>query len=514
MEASLPYHCEDYQPPYSCGFFFQRTDSTHACQYGQPHQAFVDWRSHFLHNSESRFYVPAYRYSQPQRWWPVRRGIPAGYTMRHMSPPAVTRCVSSLSSEVIAESQHSASSQQTRAAQLVCNVSARQADGCHFCPTHPTTLSERRLLEWLDCGLLDHSDQNTTVLRSDRVCRSLVDTSQRPAVLNDAVCMYIDYLTRDNDRVIGDFSVVAGGRRLDTALSTIVTDQLYRDVFCQPSSFPTSRFREWLQLYSVDLEITDPEGRKLTQATFPGCGCEAHQVAHNLTAYPQSSASRSTGMSWSQSGLGASSMTVPDQPSLGAHEVFGTRSRGGRRRCGRRPGRSRGAKRKSDWETNATSHRPSTGQSDQSDVRRSLSSTVDSECDDDSAVVEFLASLQSDAVKRRCRQQELATQQFISPDINPHSQNKVIEEVVDEFQLDESAVLRCDDHLQHVVPAGPLNILPQSSMNVSFPTLTKRQVTNEHFLVASSSSVGDRRCTLPLKMVDDPSDVVEKSSEQ
>jgi len=407
---------------------------------------------------------------------------------------------------------------------LVCSLSAGQAGGYDSSSTHSkylNTLNERQFLKWLDCGLSEHSDQNVPVFHSDHICRSLVDISQRPAALKDAICMYIDYLTRDNDRLIGDFSAVAGDRHLDTALSTVVNDQLYRDVFCQPSSFPTSRFREWLQIYSVDLEITDPEGRKLTEATFPGCGCQAHQAAYvnNYTDY-RDSKSLSSAVSCSHSDLAAST-TTSRWPVLHAHQMYGTQSRRGRGRCARRRGRGRGANRKSRREYSAASHRPTTGQSQliTSDVSRWSLSTVDTECNDDSAVVEFLASLQSDAVKRRSRQQELASQQrtsqISSHDVNSHNQIKVIEEVIDdEFQLDESGVPHYQD--QQVLTSGTFNILPPSSMNVSLPALTKRQSTDEHFLPASSPAVSDHCCTLPVKVVDieDTSDVVGKSSEQ
>jgi len=505
--ASLP--C--YLPPYS----FQQTDNTYSA-HAQRHQALVDCDYHALHRSSSsaqspylHFYVPAYRFLQPKRGLQLPRG---GHTVVNMSPPAVTRCVSTMSSPFIGDCYRrqdasSSSSHDKCAAELVCSLSAGRAGGHDICSTHQnyvdtTMLNERRFLKWMDCGLLEYSDQNLPVLRSDHICRSLIDTSQRPSALNDAICMYIDYLTRDNESVIGDFSAVAGDRHLDTALTTIVNDQLYRDVFCQPSSFPTSRFREWLQIYSVDLEITDPEGRKLTEATFPGCGCQAHQAAYvnNCSVYQDSRSlsSQSTTESCSQSDLATSSITtVPRRPVLEAHQMYATQSREGRGRCARRPGRGRGPKRKSCWEYSdcAVSHHPALGQSHviTSDVPRWSLSSVDTQCNDDSAVVEFLASLQSDAVKRRSRQQELALQQLTSRvsshDVNSHSQIKVIEEIVDdEFQLDESGMPHCHDHQQQVLASGTLNIPPQSSVNVSF----KRQSTHEHLLPVSYPAVNDR----------------------
>jgi len=556
METSLPYHYQDYQQPYSCGFFFQQKDTTyntHAYQYPEHHPGLVDWHSpsHYLslHGLSSsrptrtklspclRFHMPAYRYSQPQRaGWRGRRGRPAVHTITNMSPPSLTRCVSTLSSPFIADRQltgtHYTSSYLSSshaAADLACVVSAGQPASYDACSTHPnylntSTMSAHGFLKWLDCSLLDHPDQDVPVSGSDHICRSLIDTSHRPSALNDAICMYIDYLSRDNDRVIGEFSTVNGDRPQDATFSTMVNDQLYRDVFCQPSSFPTSRFREWLQLYSVDLEITDPDGRKLTEATFPGCGCKAHQVAdrpmNDLTSYRSNqslSTSQNTGVSWSQSDLGVAAVTVPRLPVLyrrSAHEMCDTRGRRGRGRCARRPGRGRGARRKSESEYNALSYHKSTGQRQKltDDVPCASLSTVDTECDDDSDVVEFLASLQSDAVKRRCRQQELESQQVNSHDVESQGQDKVIEEVVDdEFQVDDSGVARCQDHQKQVVTAEPINILPESYMNG-----TKPHFTNEPFLAVSFPAVGDRCCSVPVKVVnvDDPGDVVGKSSEQ
>jgi len=510
MQTSLPYYQQDYQQPYSCGFHVQQTHNTYnplACHYPQPRPVLVDWPGLALYNPSGshanlsprlRFHMPAYRCTQ--RGWRGRRG-----TITSLSPPAVARSVTTLSSPFTDDLQLSgthcaaASSSQERRAQS----STRP---------NPTSLSAHPLLNWLNCGLLEQPGRDVPVLSSDHICRSLVDTSQQPAALNDAICMYIDYLTRDNDRVIGELSVLAGDHRLDTALSTMVNDQLYRDVFCQPSSFPTSRFREWLQIYSVDLEITDPEGRRLTQATFPGCGCEVHQVAdrmmNDLTACQHNasmSASQNTGASWSQSSLqaeqGQPAVTVPRQPALystNTRELCAlARSRRGRGRgrCGRGSGRGRAARRKSETEYNAVSYRQC--QQTASDVRRASSST---ECNDDCAVVEFLASLQSDAVKRRCRQQQ---HQLAVHDAMSHGQDKVIEEVVDD-EIDVGEPPR-----SQIVPAQPLNILPPS-------TLTDSHFTDQDFLPLSSPAVFDRCCSVPVKVadVDDPSDVIGKSSEQ
>jgi len=76
------------------------------------------------------------------------------------------------------------------------------------------TSSEHQSLKCMDYDNASHHSYLCMppgpVPHSDDICRSLVDTSQHPTALNDAICMYIDYLTRDNDRVTGDFPTALG----------------------------------------------------------------------------------------------------------------------------------------------------------------------------------------------------------------------------------------------------------------------------------------------------------------
>ena len=320
MQSPLLYHYHDYhEPGYSCRCFLQQTDSSYnmpTAQYQQPHQALVSCHSdpnyHWLHRLSSssyaklpthlRFHPPGYSYTQPQRGCRGPRGCRSViHTISDMSPPAVTRCVSTVSSPFIADRQPTDAYCAASTAQLHAFGWSANCDVYSACPNYVNmpSSSGRQWWKWLDCSVLKpHAGQDIAVVHnSNDICRSLIDTSHTPAALNDAVCMYIDYLARDNNRVIGEFSIIDDNRPQDSSLSTMVNDQLYRDMLCQPSSFPTSRFREWLQVYSVDLEITDPDGRRLTQATFPGCGCEAHQV-NDATAYynnPSLSTSQATG---------------------------------------------------------------------------------------------------------------------------------------------------------------------------------------------------------------------------
>jgi len=255
---------------------------------------------------------------------------------------------------------------------------------------------------------------STSDWSSDHICTSLIDTSQRPAALNDAVCMYIDYLTRHNDQLVGGPSGVLTGAdrgRLDPAVSTLITDHVYRDLFCQPCSFPTSRFRQWLNVYSVDLEITDPGGSRLNEATFAGCSCDVqvHEALSEFKVFDDDKLSVSA--------------AAPSGGCLPVHACCATlcaRS-SGRARRGRGRGRGGGVKRTYKAGLSLSHQLIGTG-----DVAyRSLSSDYS----DDSAIVEFLASLQSDAAKRRFLQRRHHRQQ--------QAADKVIEEVVDDdLQLD------------------------------------------------------------------------------
>ena len=259
---------QQYQQPYSaagCELFCRPTDG-HAAPCAGPARVDRQRGSLLLQpgyhadlSPRLRCHIPAYRCSVPRAW-------------RHVSPPAVTRCVSTLPrSPFSADLHHTSSSSQPR-------PPPHAAAGTAPPPASRSTTSSggARCLDggWADAG----------------VCLSLVDTTQRPAALNDAVCMYIDYLTRHNDRVIGDLllgAAVAAGDDAGGLDSYVVDDQLYRDVICRPASFPTTRFRDWLHVYSIDIEITDPDGRRLAEATFPGrrCRCKPAAAAGGWTVY-------------------------------------------------------------------------------------------------------------------------------------------------------------------------------------------------------------------------------------
>jgi len=144
----------------------------------------LGWGSPHLYASSPanlRRDVPAYRRRGPASW------------RRRASPPPVTRCLSTASSPFAGDRRPA-------------------ADSARPWPD--------------DCGGLAVDERGGAVAmarRSERVCRSLIDTTQRPDALNDAICMYIDYLQRDNDRVIGQFALIdSHGRQLAVLFDALV----------------------------------------------------------------------------------------------------------------------------------------------------------------------------------------------------------------------------------------------------------------------------------------------------
>jgi len=92
-----------------------------------------------------------------------------------------------------------------------------------------------------------------------------IDLSHRPGSLQEAICMYIDFLMAENEvrTRISECAVASPPPPLD-----FHREEYYRDVMCRPVNFPTVRFRDWLKRYNVDIEITDPDGQTVSQTTF------------------------------------------------------------------------------------------------------------------------------------------------------------------------------------------------------------------------------------------------------
>ena len=109
-----------------------------------------------------------------------------------------------------------------------------------------------------------------------------IDLSHRPGSLQEAICMYIDFLMAENEvrTRISECAVASPPPPLD-----FHREEYYRDVMCRPVNFPTLRFRDWLKRYNVDIEITDPDGQTVSQTTFAPAtpmseSSEAQTVTH------------------------------------------------------------------------------------------------------------------------------------------------------------------------------------------------------------------------------------------
>ena len=94
-----------------------------------------------------------------------------------------------------------------------------------------------------------------------------IDLSKKPETLQDAIAMYIDFLILENDKKTHISECQLLPVRFD-----FEKEQYYMEVMSKPIPFPTSKFRSWLKLYNVDIEITDPHGNTASQTTFAPAG--------------------------------------------------------------------------------------------------------------------------------------------------------------------------------------------------------------------------------------------------
>ena len=90
-----------------------------------------------------------------------------------------------------------------------------------------------------------------------------IDLSKKPETLQEAIAMYIDFLILENDKKTHISECQLLPVRFD-----FEKEQYYMEVMSKPIPFPTSKFRSWLKLYNVDIEITDPHGNTASQTTF------------------------------------------------------------------------------------------------------------------------------------------------------------------------------------------------------------------------------------------------------
>ena len=90
-----------------------------------------------------------------------------------------------------------------------------------------------------------------------------IDLSHKPETLQEAIAMYIDFLVLENDKKTHISECQLLPVRFD-----FEKEQYYMEVMSKPTPFPTEKFRGWLKLYNVDIEITDPQGNTASQTTF------------------------------------------------------------------------------------------------------------------------------------------------------------------------------------------------------------------------------------------------------
>ena len=108
-----------------------------------------------------------------------------------------------------------------------------------------------------------------------------IDLSHRPGSLQEAICMYIDFLMAENEvrTRISECAVSSPPPPLD-----FHREEYYREVMCRPVNFPTARFRDWLKRYNVDIEITDPDGQTVSQTTFAPAAAVTTESAEGRTS--------------------------------------------------------------------------------------------------------------------------------------------------------------------------------------------------------------------------------------
>lgn len=128
-----------------------------------------------------------------------------------------------------------------------------------------------------------------------------IDRSQKPNTLSEAIGMYIDYLIRENEKKTHISSCSVAHVPLD-----LHKEDYYQQVMCRPVSFPTNKFRDWLKLYDVDIEITDPDGQTVSQTTFSPSG--------DFTDVHASAATSVSLLNWQTHGDGADQQSVSPGP--------------------------------------------------------------------------------------------------------------------------------------------------------------------------------------------------------
>ena len=92
-----------------------------------------------------------------------------------------------------------------------------------------------------------------------------LDLSKRPNSVNDAICKYMDFLIVENEVKTCVSSCSTG---VQLPFVGFEKERYFHEVMCKPISFPTAKFRDWLNHFEIGIEITDIDGLTASQTTF------------------------------------------------------------------------------------------------------------------------------------------------------------------------------------------------------------------------------------------------------
>lgn len=83
-----------------------------------------------------------------------------------------------------------------------------------------------------------------------------IDTERKPQYLEDAISMYIDYLIFENESKTGisQVTIVPMPCHFDR-------ERYYYEALEHSCPFPTEKFRRWIKLYGLDIEVGEAEPR-------------------------------------------------------------------------------------------------------------------------------------------------------------------------------------------------------------------------------------------------------------
>lgn len=77
---------------------------------------------------------------------------------------------------------------------------------------------------------------------------------EQPKTLKEAVCMYIDHLIKDNERMVS-----LSQCHVTASPANFEKEAYYHEAVAKVMDFPSSRFRYWLQNYNIDIQIVPAE---------------------------------------------------------------------------------------------------------------------------------------------------------------------------------------------------------------------------------------------------------------